>query len=149
MVRRPEPWPEPPDEHEVWEKLARQIARRQREKLMAEKPEAIKTIITETPESPKSGSTLRAPAGDTNVTVVTMTWYSQVAIRVLRTYLQGLVGFVVAGTAGMPGPLPASGFSSVLLNAASLALAPAIVSLLQNAIEILSKLDVTNPQVRA
>ncbi len=49
----------------------------------------------------------------------------------------------------MQGPLPAAGFGVVLLNAASLALAPAVVSLLQNAIELLARLDVTNPKARA
>lgn len=112
-------------------------------------PENIKTLVTEREDGPVDGSVLRTPSGQANLTVVTQSWWMQVLIRVARTYTQGLVGFIVAGTAGLPGPLPAAGFGTILLNAASLSIAPAVVSLLQNGVEILARLDATNPGIRA
>jgi len=111
--------------------------------------ENIKVLVTATPEGPKDKSVLKTPAGESNITVVTQSMWAQVAIRVLRTYLQGLVGFLVAGGVGLTAPLEIPGFYAMFLNAASLALAPAVISLLQNALEILTKLDSSNPQIRA
>lgn len=112
-------------------------------------PDKVSVVVTESPTSPADATVLKTKTGESNIEVITMQWWVQVLIRVGRTYAQGVVGFLVAGSAGLPGPLPASGFMNVMLNAASLAVAPAVVSLLQNAVEILSKLDASNPQLRA
>lgn len=117
--------------------------------------ENIKTLVTERPDGPQDGSTLKTPSGDANVKVVTLNWYTQVGIRVARTYVQGLVGFIVAvetGAAagvGVAVGIPASAFMSRFWIAAGMAAAPAVMSLLQNIIELLSKMDETSPEFRA
>lgn len=112
-----------------------------------------KVLITARDTAPADNTVLETAPGAPDVQVVTMAWYSQVAIRVLRTYLQSLLGFLVAvgsGAAGAVGiELPMKDFGELLWSSAGLAVAPAVISLLQNAIEILSKLDATSPKLRA
>jgi hypothetical protein len=45
--------------------------------------------------------------------------------------------------------LPLNQFGGALWVAATLAVAPAVISLVQNIIELLANLDVTNPRLRA
>jgi hypothetical protein len=76
-----------------------------------------------------------------------------VLVRAVRTYLQALVGFLVVGFAAglipfVDNPIAATDFVHKLGGAASLAVAPAVISILQNAIELLGKLDVHNPRLR-
>lgn len=75
------------------------------------------------------------------VTVKSMPAWQMIAIRVARMYLQTVVGFLGAEGVGVD----LGGLAGVFL----LALAPTIVSLLHNTLEILTKLDVTHPQLRA
>lgn len=74
-----------------------------------------------------------------------MIWWQQALVRTVRTYLQGLVGFLMAGGTGAADavgvPLPAHDFLALLGVSAGLAVAPAIIALLQNAVELLSKLE--------
>ena len=85
--------------------------------------------------------------------VFIMTWWQQALIRGGRVYLQSLVGFLLAAGTGAAAAvgvnLPVGDFGKLLLSAGSMAVAPAVISLLQNSIEILTKLDSSNPQVRA
>jgi hypothetical protein len=84
---------------------------------------------------------------------ILMTWWKQALIRTARTYLQTLVGLLVAATTGAAGAvgvnLPVGDFYHLLVVSASISIAPAVISLLQNSVEILSKLDQTQPQIRA
>lgn len=120
---------------------------------MPDKATDIKVLMTERPEGPENKSVLKTPSGEANVSIRTMTWYSQVGVRVLRTYLQSLLGFILAigtGAADAVGVnLPVSDFVSVLVQSASLAVAPAVIAALQNAVEILGKMDTGAPQLRA
>ena len=115
--------------------------------------EPVKVLVTERPEAPADGEIIKTPAGVPDLQAVTRSWYAQVGVRVLRTYLQSLVCFVLAvgsGAAAGAGIHVAVGdFGDLMLKSAGLAVAPAVMSLLQNSIEILSKLDQTNPQARA
>jgi hypothetical protein len=61
-----------------------------------------------------------------------------VGVRVVRTYLQGLVGFLTVNAAGIDLGIPAMTFANSFLLAASLAAAPAVVSLIHNIIELLA-----------
>jgi hypothetical protein len=110
-----------------------------------------KVVVTESPKAPRDKSILETPAGKEDIQVVVMSWWKQAAIRTVRTYLQGLVGFLVAGGTGVAGAvginMPVHDFGALLWTSASLAVAPAVIALLQNAVEILSKLD--SPQTRA
>lgn len=73
-------------------------------------------------------------------------------IRALRVYLQSLVGFLLAGGSGAAGAvgitMPVGDFGALLVSCASLAVAPAAISLIQNVIELLAKIDQTNPTLR-
>ena len=117
-------------------------------------PDDIKVLVTERPESPPQETIARTPsATSADLNVVTMTWYGQVIVRVLRTYLQGLLGFILtlASPAGeaVGIKLPAMDFAGILVTSASLAIAPAAIAAIQNAIEILTQLDVTQKKLRA
>jgi hypothetical protein len=77
-----------------------------------------------------------------------------VLIRVARTYVQGLVGFLLAlGVAPDLVPLDQAiglmPFLGKLELAAQLAVAPTAIALLMNALEILTALDVRSPRWRA
>lgn len=108
-------------------------------------------VVTAGEQAPLDRSILTTPEGKEDLQVVTMTWWKQAAIRTARTYLQGLVGFLVAAGSGAAGALgiqlPVHDFADLLLTSASLAVAPAVIALLQNAVEILGKLD--SPGTRA
>jgi len=92
-------------------------------------------------------------APPTSAVVITLKWWQQALIRCCRVYLQSLVGFILAAGTGAAAAvgvdLPVGDFGKLLLSAGSMAVAPAVISLIQNSIEILSKLDSTSPQVRA
>ncbi len=123
------------------------------EKIAVVPQEPIKIVVTERPEAPVDGAIIKTPAGVPDLQAVTRSWYAQVGVRVLRTYLQSLLGFVLAVGSGAAGGvgihIPVGDFTDLLVKAAGLAVAPAAVSMIQNAIEILTKLDMTNPQARA
>lgn len=94
--------------------------------------------------------TAETPTGHTDVKIVVVSAVQAVAIRTLRTYLQSLLGFLGAAAIGVlpTDPTdPLSAWSKIVL-AAGLALFPAAISLLQNLLEILTKLDVTQPELR-
>ncbi len=121
------------------------------EKTVEQQP--LQVLVTERPEAPVDGAIIKTPAGVPDLQAVTRSWYAQVGVRVLRTYLQSLLGFVVAvstgAAAGVGIHIAVGDFGDLLLKSAGLAVAPAAVSMIQNAIEILTKLDMTNPQARA
>jgi hypothetical protein len=81
-----------------------------------------------------------------------MTPVVQVIVRGLRTYVQALVGFLLLGLGGgldNIGGVQSSVFIVQLKIAASLALAPAVIAVLQNSAELLAKLDERMPKARA
>ena len=108
-------------------------------------PEEIKTVVT---ERDKMTTQRQMDA----VTVVAMPWWQIVGVRGLRVYLQGLVGFLTANTTGATEALtgiPVGDFGNQVVIAASLAVAPSVLSLLTNIIELLAKLDQSHPTLRA
>lgn len=92
------------------------------------------TVITDRPEV------------EGTIEIRTLPWWAMIGIRVARTYVQGLIGFLALG---LVGDATVREFGPVLLHAASLAVAPAVIALAMNAAEVLSKLDQTQPQLRA
>lgn len=122
-------------------------------RVMAEEQALPKMLVTERAEAPKDKSVLETPQGKPDVEVVAMPMWKLALVRGIRTYLQSLVGFILAGGTGAAQAvgvnLPVGDFWKLLIACGSLAVAPAVISLLQNAVEILSKLDSTNPGVRA
>jgi len=73
--------------------------------------------------------------------------------RVGRSYLQSLVGLLtVTGSplgAAVGLTLEAPDFVTWFVKCASIALAPAVISLIQNTLELLNKLDASHPELRA
>jgi hypothetical protein len=122
-------------------------------------------VVTDRPKAPPNRKILETPPGDNDVQVIVMGWAKQAFIRTMRTYLQALVGNLTnIGIGGavaittvanltpeqqtqLKQVFSALEFYQVLVIAASTAVAPAVVAFLQNAIEILAKLD--NPETRA
>ena len=111
---------------------------------MAEEPE-VKTVVTK-----REDMTTKKELNE--VGVIAMPGWQIVLIRALRVYLQGVLGFLTANTSGLTEAvtgIPIGDFGNHLLIALSLAIAPATLSLLQNALELLAKLDQTRPTFRA
>jgi hypothetical protein len=97
------------------------------------------------------GTLVATPPGAPDLVLVPMTKLRQIAVRTVRTYLQSLVGFLLVTGTGVSEAvginIPATDFAQLLLNSAGLSLAPAVIALLQNLIELMSDLD--NPKTRA
>lgn len=82
-------------------------------------------------------------------TVVTMPIWQMVLVRVTRNYLQVVLGLLTADGLGVVEMAQSGDFWVHLYVAGKVALAPAAVALIQNAIEFLTKLDVNRPGLRA
>src|SRR4029079_14548158 len=89
----------------------------------------------------------------THAEIIVLTWWQQALIRGSRVYLQSLVGFLLAAGTGAAAAvgvnLPVGDFGKLLLSAGRRAVAAAVISLIQNSIEMLTKLDSSSPQLRA
>jgi hypothetical protein len=87
------------------------------------------------------------------VVVVLMTPVMIVLVRALRVYVQtltGLLGVLGSGVAATVGvSMTAGGFFHILLASASIAVAPAVMSILLNTGELLTKWDASHPMLRA
>lgn len=86
------------------------------------------------------------------VEIVPMKWWQIVLVRAARVYIQGLLTFLTTNVTGATTAVtgvPVGDFGNSLLIAASLAVAPATGSVLMNILELLAKLDQTQPQLRA
>lgn len=73
--------------------------------------------------------------------------FKLIAVRVARTYLQSLLAMITINGTGLTG-VPFADFTELLWKSASMAAAPAVVSLIQNVLEILASLDQTKPELR-
>ena len=113
-----------------------------------------KVLVTAGPEAPVEGTVITTPAGSPDMEVAVSRWWVQVLVRVCRTYLQSLVAFLGVLTVGKPLAesvgirLDAVDFWTLMLQAASLSVAPAVIALIHNAIELLAELDRSNPKLR-
>jgi hypothetical protein len=118
-----------------------------------------KVLVTAGPEAPRDGSIIETPHGKRDLQVKVMSKIAQILIRTLRTYLQSFVGFLVAGGTGAIGAvtdavgveinIPARDFLDLCVIAASMSLAPAVISFLQNTVELLADLEKGKPELRA
>lgn len=127
---------------------------------MTAEPERIHTAVIARADTPEDGTELHTDATDeqghhVHVVVAAMSPFLAVLVRFARTYLQGLIGFLLLGIAAAPVAaglgvvLPPGDFFAAVKAAAGLALAPAVISLLQNLVELLGKLDEKFPRLRA
>jgi hypothetical protein len=112
----------------------------------------VPVLTTERAGAPADGTVIITPAGRADLIIKTMTPVVQVIVRGLRTDVQALVGFLLLGLGGgldNIGGVQSSVFIVQLKIAASLALAPAVIAVLQNSAELLAKLDERMPKARA
>lgn len=112
-------------------------------------------MITNRSDAPEDGTVIITPRGVPNVVILLMSPLAQVAVRGLRTYAQSTLGFLILGVAARPVAeslgvvIPPGDFLMALKVAAGLALAPTVVSLLQNSAELLAQVDSMFPRSRA
>jgi hypothetical protein len=115
---------------------------------MAEQP---KVLVTATPEIPRS-VVAQTPRDMSDVRLVVRPALYGLAVRVARTYLQAVLGILlgaaVPATGLLPDPLPPMDAGAKLAAALGLALFPAAVALLWNALELLGKLEQSHPEWR-
>lgn len=88
--------------------------------------------------------TIITPTGQPNIIIKVVQPLMLVFVRATRVFLQTLLGLVTAGLAA-PKALPTQDFMHLLVLCASLSLAPAVVCIIQNTIELLGKLDQAYP----
>ena len=111
--------------------------------------ELIPTVVTKREDTISRSVEATTPSNQPNVQVVAMPWWQIVLIRTARVYLQGLMGFLTVGATGLDAGIMPNDFLGMMLTAAKFAIAPAAFTLLQNAMELLMKLDVSRPTLRA
>lgn len=109
-----------------------------------------RTVMTQR-EDPPGPATDSPPAPPPPVKIEALPWWQMVGVRVVRVYLQCLMGFLVVGGTGLgdAAGVPLDQFGGSFIVAVKLAVAPAVVTLIQNTLEIVTKLDVTRPELRA
>lgn len=103
----------------------------------------VKIITLGTGTGIPSGTKLETPEGMPDLVVKTRSPLARTLTRIARVYINAIVGMlsVVLGNLA-PGYLtPPDEFGQKFLLAAGLALAPAAITLLTNAAEVLAKLD--------
>lgn len=110
----------------------------------ATEPKPITVTVPGTVMSGTGPGTIITKAGDANIVVKVVQPIVIILVRATRVFLQTLLGLVTAGLAA-PKALPAQDFMHLLVLCASLSLAPAVVCIVQNMIELLTKLDQAYP----
>ena len=93
-------------------------------------------------------TTAQTPANQPNVLLKTITPVGVILVRTARAYLQTLLGLLAAGVA-TDTLLPAHDFQTLFMTCASLSVGAAVVSAIQNAVELLARLDQSLPTLRA
>jgi hypothetical protein len=116
-------------------------------------PDVISTVVTKRDEGVSENIQAKTPGDQPNVNVIVMPAWQRVLVRTARVYLQSLAGFIIAGGTGLVEAatdvkMPIGNFLQLLIASASLAVAPAALTLLQNAVELLAKFDETRPTMR-
>lgn len=110
-----------------------------------EKPVVVTVSAASVPPSIAQG-TLITPVGQPNVTLKIVQPVTIIAVRAFRTFLQTLLGLLTAGLIS-PSTLGASDFLHLLGMCASLSLAPAIICIIQNMIELAARFDQSHPTI--
>lgn len=92
------------------------------------------------------------PSGMPDILVTPLSVVERLAIKFCKVYFSSLVAFLGATVIGVvPGvdPVPLNGFIAVFMNAAQLALVPAIGTVVLNASIFFTKLDDKTPELMA
>ncbi len=110
----------------------------------AQSPKEITVTVPATAMSGTGPGTIVTASGQPNIVIKVVQPLGLVLVRAARVFLQTLLGLLTAGLV-TPKALPASDFMHLLILCASLSLAPAVVCIVQNAIELLGRLDQAYP----
>lgn len=100
----------------------------------------------------KTAVIARAETAETAVSVKPISWVAAILVRTARVYLQSLSGFLLAalGVSSVDlSPIMPADFAGQFLVAAQLAVAPTVITFLQNTLEVLGRIDRRLPQWRA
>lgn len=115
---------------------------------MSDDPIVAKTLVRSS-EGTGPGIVGTAGVGGAQpTTVIAVPIWQIVGVRVLRLYVQTVLGVLTAdgfGVIELAGP---NDLGAHILKAAFIGLAPAFIALLQETVEFLAKFDVTHPQLR-
>ena len=101
-------------------------------------------IVTIAGNRAAEAGTLVTPAGLPNIEVRVVRPIKIILVRAVRVFLQTLLGLVTAGLT-KPSMLGAKDFFHLLIMCARLSLAPAVVCIIQNIIELMAEFDQTHP----
>lgn len=97
----------------------------------------IKTVVTDRPDQAAVPATKAVP----------MSPIAIIGVRVARTALQSFLGILTGMM--VTDLIPHTDFLDLFIKAASLSVAPIVLSALHNAAELLAAIDVSNPRLRA
>lgn len=110
----------------------------------------VPTVVTKREDTFPASTTATTPGLLPNVPIIAMPWWQIVLVRTARVYLQSLSAFVSMALTGVdPLDIMPETLGAALWLSAQLALAPATLTLIQNALELLAKLDMVRPTLRA
>lgn len=110
----------------------------------SDEPKAITITVPATTMMGTGPGTIVTASGHPNIIVKVVQPIVIVLVRASRVFLQTLLGLLTAGLV-TPKALPAQDFVHLLVLCASLSLAPAVVCILQNLVELLTRLDQSYP----
>lgn len=107
---------------------------------MMDTRDVVRTVVRRTGTGQPKMVGIAGNNSDNPVIVQSMSWWKMVGVRIVRMYLQTFFGLLGADAVAIDlGSLGSIGL---------LAIAPTMVSLGQNLLEILTQIDVTHPQLR-
>lgn len=110
----------------------------------------VSTVVTQREDTVPHDTLATTPASTpANVKVLVMTPLLIVVVRAARVYLQVVIGLLSAAGLGADGGMLPSAFGPLVWSVLQLALAPALMSVLTNSAELLGRVDVHYPRVRA
>jgi hypothetical protein len=111
----------------------------------------VETVVTAREQGINENMMARTTGDIPNVLVKALSPLRIMATRAARVYLQslvGMLGLVMSGFAEGSLITPED-FGGKLMMAAGFALAPSVMTLVQNAAELFARLDETRPELRA
>ena len=109
-------------------------------------PDSIKMIVTPRQDSPRPHLLTTQGSNEPNVVVVEMHWAKQAAVRAVRSGIQSFLA--VATTIQTINIMDGTAMQPIKLALIGAAVA-ALISFLQNAVELTAKWDTSRPGIRA
>lgn len=118
----------------------------------AKDPNPIATVVVKRSDGISTDVLAKTPVGQPNVAIAALHPLLVIAVRGARVYMQTFLGIATALQTGFAHKVGidfgVSDLGSIIAKSAALALAPVFFTVLQNALEVLTKLDETMPQLR-